>query len=446
MLQNLEQSPPFLKVGCSEDGFSRRETKRVKLLESCSPFCNVLTLSYEFRLKPTASQAGALESWLEICRRAWNHALRERKDWVNSRKSPMNACSLVSEYIIPADAPRPTYASQCKALTKAKREYPHLKIPQAQVLQQTLKCLETAWVDMYRRGFGFPRFKKVGRFRSFVFPQLKGNVVEDGRVALPKIGRVKFFQSRPIPDGFAVKQARVVKRASGYYVVLSLQADVQVPDPPFRGHALGLDVGLESYLATSDGELVSNPRFFTTAAGKLKSLQQRLKGKRKGSRRWESIKRRVAKLHERVSRARRDFFFKLAHHLCDQADSIFAESLNLKALGRGMLAKHCLDAAWGEFLSILSWVCWKRGKYFAQVDAKRTSQTCPSCGVHTGKKPLSLRKHLCPSCGYETHRDVAAAQVVLQRGIEDRTSGRGGTTLAEGNVSGDEFDSSRHTR
>lgn len=91
--------------------------------------------------------------------------------------------------------------------------------------------------------------------------------------------------------------------------------------------------------------------------------------------------------------------------------------LNLKATSRGMLAKHCLDAAWGGFLDILGWVCRKRGVYFAKVDPNGTSQTCPECQSHTGKKELSLRVHHCDECGYITDRDVAAAQVVEQRGV-----------------------------
>ncbi|MGF1497880.1 MAG: RNA-guided endonuclease InsQ/TnpB family protein, partial [Elainellaceae cyanobacterium] len=111
----------------------------------------------------------------------------------------------------------------------------------------------------------------------------------------------------------------------------------------------------------------------------------------------------------------KDFQFKLAHRLCDQAGMIFAENLNLKGLARGMLGKHCLDAAWGEFLRILEWVCWKRGVYFAKVNADKTSQTCPACGVITGKKVLSERVHHCPEFGYQANRDVAAAQVVMMR-------------------------------
>ena len=95
---------------------------------------------------------------------------------------------------------------------------------------------------------------------------------------------------------------------------------------------------------------------------------------------------------------------------------MFAEQLNFQAWARGLFSKHALDAAHGEFLRILKWVCQKRGVLYLEVDANGTSQTCPNCQAHTGKKSLSERVHACPECGYETDRDIAAAQVVMQRG------------------------------
>jgi len=111
--------------------------------------------------------------------------------------------------------------------------------------------------------------------------------------------------------------------------MLSLQLDVNVPDLPFHGHPIGIDVGLETFLATSDGQLIRRPKFFT----------------------------------------------------------------------------------------ILSYVAWKRGKYFGKVNKDGTSQTCPNCDAHTGKKTLEVRVHSCPECGYTTHRDVAAAMVIRNRGV-----------------------------
>jgi len=99
----------------------------------------MITLTYEYKLVPTPEEKQIFDNWLKICSSVWNFALRERKDWVNSRKCDINSCSIHSEYIIPVDTKRPTYASQCKALTAAKKEYPALRVPQSQVLQQVLK-------------------------------------------------------------------------------------------------------------------------------------------------------------------------------------------------------------------------------------------------------------------------------------------------------------------
>ncbi|WP_448571655.1 RNA-guided endonuclease InsQ/TnpB family protein [Trichothermofontia sp.] len=191
-------------------------------------------------------------------------------------------------------------------------------------------------------------------------------------------------------------------------------------------------MGIESYVATSNGELIPNPRFLVSGQRKLRSRQRRLKRMRQGSRNWRKQQQRVARHHEYLSNARKDFQYKLAHHLCDQAGIIFAEDLNLKALAKEMLGKHCLDAGWGDFLSILSHVCWQRGVYFAKGEAKGTSQTCPSCGGGVGKKNLAERTHYCPACGYTANRDVAAAQVVRQRGIA--AVGHIVKLLGEGNV------------
>ena len=125
----------------------------------------------------------------------------------------------------------------------------------------------------------------------------------------------------------------------------------------------------------------------------------------------------VAKLHEHIRNCRQDWFYKLAHRLCDGVGMMFAEKLNFKAWAKGMFSKHTLDAAHGEFLRVLKWVCWKRGVFYVEVDANLTSQTCPNCQTVTGKKGLSERVHYCPVCGYRTNRDVAAAQVVMQRGL-----------------------------
>ena len=394
----------------------------------------MLNLSYEFKLKPTPARAVVFEDWLEQCRRVYNYALAERKHWFGSRSCQVNACSIRSEFIIRAEAKRPTYASQCKSLTTARANISALGDVQVHVLQQTLRRLEKAFVSMWEQKHGFPRFKKAGAMRSFVFPQLGVNPVKNGTLKLPKIGLVKFHQSRPIPDGATIKQARIVKRASGWYAMLTLQWDVSVPSVMPHGEGMGIDVGLTNFIATSDALLIKRQKFFVDAERKLKLLQQRVSRKKLGSNNWKKAQNKVAKLHEYIVNCRKDWHWKLSHQLCKDAGMIFVEDLNLVGLSRAMLSKHCLDASWGQFFAILEQAGFKNGVYFQKVSAHKTSQICPSCGVETGKKELSERTHSCSNCGYTTDRDVAAAQVVLIRGLA--AVGHTVKMLSEGKVVG----------
>jgi len=379
----------------------------------------MLNLSYEYKLKPTAEQAQEIERVLTVCRKVWNYALRERKDWINSRKCAVNACSISKEYIIPLDAPYPNYFQQSKSLTEAKEQIPELKTVNAQVLQQILRRLETAFVDMQRKGMGFPRFKNQYRMRSFVFPQMLKNCIQGNSIKLPQLGQVEFIKSREIPDGFVIKQARIVRKASGYFVVMSLRCDVNVPDPVASGNPIGIDLGLDQFLATSDGEVVKRPKFLKTKHRKLKLLQRRLKNKKKGSNNRHKLNRKIARHHQHIADTRKDWHFKQANHICDQARMVFVEDIDFRVWAKGMFCKHTLDAGFGQFVSILQWVCWKRGVYFAKVNQDYTSQVCPQCDTHTGKKELKERLHQCPECGYTTHRDVAAAQVIRNRGLSE---------------------------
>lgn len=376
----------------------------------------MLNMTWEFKLEPTAEQVSEIEHILDVCRNVWNFALRERKDWLDSRKCPVNACSIRQAFILPADAPFPSYARQCKSLTAAKADFPRLKTVNAQVLQQVIRKLEASWESWRLKRSGFPRFKKPNRMRSFVFPQMLKNCVTPDGIKLPQLGLVKVRWSREIPALFEVKQARIVRKASGYFVMLSLQADVAIPATMPHGHPVGIDVGLEYFLSTSDGEQVKRPRFFNDLHRKLKLLQRRLKNKQKGSANWLKLQKKIARIHQRIADTRKDWHFKLAHHLCDNTGMVFVEDLDFRIMAKGMLGKHTLDAGLGQFANqILPWVCFKRDVFYGKVDARRTSQECPDCGAEV-KKDLSTRIHHCHNCGSIKPRDVAAAQVIAARG------------------------------
>ena len=379
-----------------------------------------LIMNYCYRIYPDANQEQIMLNWLEISRCVYNYALREIKDWVNSRKCSLDYCSLEREYIIPADKPFPTYYIQQNALPKAKKEYPLLGEAPSQVLQTTIRRLHDAWNYFQEKGFGFPRFKKFGQMKSLLFPQFRTNPITGWQISLPKVGKIPINLHRPIPEGFVVKQARVLRKADRWFVIVTIESDVSIPDAQPHGDALGIDLGLKKFLTTSDKEFIARPRFLTELYRKLELLQRNYARTKKGSKNREKARIKVAKFHNHVASVRKDWQFKLANRLCTKVGigMVFVEDLNLKAMSRGMLRKHTLDAAFGQFLNLLEWVASKRQVYFARVHPNGTSQTCPKCNTNTGKKELSERVHRCGECGYETDRDHAASEVIRLRGLE----------------------------
>ena len=149
----------------------------------------------------------------------------------------------------------------------------------------------------------------------------------------------------------------------------------------------------------------------------MRTLQRRLKNKVKGSNNWLKQVNKIALFHEKVANTRRDWLFKLAHHLCDQTDNIFVEDINFKSWSKGLFKKQFLDSGIGTFINeILPFVCRKRGKFYLKVDKNYSSQECPNCRLFTGKKALSQRIHKCQYCHVEMNRDKASAQIIQQRG------------------------------
>ncbi|MEA5510572.1 transposase [Crocosphaera sp. UHCC 0190] len=397
----------------------------------------MLTLNYSYRIYPDSEQEALLDEWLETCRRSYNYALRELKDWIASRKCPIDRCSLESEYIMAADYPFPSYHQQQNQLPKAKKVFPSLgKVP-SQVLQTNVKRLHDAWDFFRNRGFGFPRFKKYGQMKSLLFPQFRSNPLTGWQINLPKLGKVQINLHRPIPDGFVIKQVRVLKKAKGWFAIISIQSDMSLPEieTPF-GHPLGLDVGITKIVATSDGFIEKGRKFFRTEQRKLKLLQHRLSKKNKHSNNYDKARKKVEKQHNHIAFKRKDYHYKLAHQICDMGDSIFMEDIDFRIMAKGFLSKHTLDAGFGQFRDLLKYVCKIRGKYFGLVDHRGTSQTCPNCRS-SSRKTLADRIHDCPECQYQCDRDVASAQEICNRGIETTTLGlRGKETVCQVEVSG----------
>jgi putative transposase len=402
-----------------------------------------LTMNYTYRIYPSAAQQELMLSWLETCRQLYNRCLRDLKDWMNSRKCLVDRCSVDREYIMSADIPFPGNRSQKRQLTQWKKTDSELKAVHSQVTQDVLKRLHNSWESFKQRGHGFPRFKKYGRYQSFLFPQFQKSPIIGKQIKLPMIGRVNINLHREIPTGFKVKGVRVVSRCRGtkWLVVITIQASVSVPDTPSYGRAIGVDVGLNDFLATSDGLRIARPQFFVDLQSQLKLLQRRASRKQKRSKNWEKAQIKVSRLHHKIDNTRTYWQLKVAHNLCDQADSIFVEDIDYRVMRSWFLGKHSLaeswrcrlpsrqtfqdDASFGQFRELLKWVCWKRkvggvgfrpaklfkkrGKFFATVDHRGTSKQCPNCGTEWDNN-LSIRWHTCTECGYSNNRDVASAE------------------------------------
>jgi putative transposase len=390
-------------------------------------------MTYQYKLNPTPEQASTMEAWGELLRRHYNYCLGQRLDGLRRTRCQIDRCSIVCEPI--GDIPdRVDYYSQASDLKQTKELFPEYKNIYAECQQQNLMRLDKAWKRWLipdKSGFdlsaqpkgkrwGRPRFKKRGDICSFTFPRvnsekagahLTGNVLK-----LSKIGEIEVVLHRPIPDGFTIKQATLVKKADGWYISFSLE-DNTVPGPlPVDEvkSAAGIDVGLEKFLATSDGQAVEIPQFYRKSQRRLARQHRQLARMEKGSRNYHRQANSVARLHLHVARERKEFHYQVAHWLCNQYDLIAFENLNIKGLARTRLAKSILDAAWGSFLNILTTVAVKRGKWAIGDDPRGTSIECSGCNGRV-EKTLKDRVHDCPHCGLVIDRDWNSGKNILNR-------------------------------
>jgi putative transposase len=383
-----------------------------------------MLLTYQYKLQPTPDQSAIMEVWGELLRRHWNYALGQRLDWLNRTRCQIDCCSIVSEPI--GDVPgQVNYYTQASELRQTKELFPEYKNIYADCQQQNLMRLDTAWKrwmfpDKNGKRGGRPRFKKRGDICSFTFPRVDvpkaGAHLNGDILKLSKIGEIKVILHRPIPDGFTLKQATLIRKADGWYVSFSLE-DGSIPNPLTVDEvksAVGIDVGLEKFLVTSDGEAVPIPQHYRKGQKRLARQQRKLARKEKGSKNYQKQANKVARLHLHVTRQRKEFHYLVAHWLCATYDLIAFEVLNIKGLARTRMAKSILDAAWGAFLQILQAVAVKRGKVAVGDNPNGTSQECSGCGERV-EKTLKDRVHNCPHCGLVIDRDWNAGINILNR-------------------------------
>ncbi len=383
-----------------------------------------MLLTYQYKLNPAPEQVVTLETWGELLRRHYNYALGQRLDWLNRTRSQADRCSLVCEPI--GSCPEKVdYYTQASDLKQTKELFPEYKNIYADCQQQNLMRLDKAWKrwlvpDKNGRIGGRPRFKKRGIFSSFTFPRVNspkaGAHLAGNALKLSKIGEIEVILHRPIPEGFEIKQATILRKSDGWYCSFALQdktVPTALPIDEIKA-ATGIDVGLEKFLTTADGQSIAVPQYYRLCQATLARQQRKLARKIKGSKNYQKQARSVARLHLHVARQRKEFHYQVAHWLVNSYDLIIFENLNIKGLARTRLAKSILDVAWGAFLQIMQAVAVRRGKHTRGVDPRGTSINCSGCGQRV-EKTLAVRVHSC-SCGLVIDRDWNSALNLLKHG------------------------------
>ncbi len=346
--------------------------------------------AFKYKLDPTPEQERQFIWTLARCRELYNAALQERRDAWRMRRVSIG------------------YHEQKAELPGVKDVRPEYKDIQAQVLQDVILRLDRAFKKFFTgitngENVGYPRFKNERRYHSFTYPQYgNGASTDNGFLVLSKIGRVKVLWSRPLEG--TPKTVTIRQEADGWYVSFSC-ADVPCQEFPKTGNETGIDVGLASFLTTSEGVHVGNPRWYRKAQRKLKTAHKRVSRRKKGSNRRRKAVKLLAKAYQTVARQRRDFHFKTANDLIHANDVLYHEDLEIRNMVKNRhLSKSISDAGWGQFLTILHHKAASAGREVQAVPAQYTSQDCSRCGERVPKS-LSVRTHVCPACGLVMDRD-----------------------------------------
>ena len=141
--------------------------------------------------------------------------------------------------------------------------------------------------------------------------------------------------------------------------------------------------------------------------------------KKLGSKNRLKAKRKVARIHAKISDCRMDNLHKLSRKLVNENQVICVENLNVKGMIKNpKLAKHIADASWGEFARQLEYKSAWAGRTYVEIDRwYPSSKRCSCCGFVSESMPLDVREWVCPDCGATHDRDINAAQNILAVGL-----------------------------
>lgn len=376
--------------------------------------------AYKFLLRPTSRQADELVAMLGDHRAMYNAALQERRDAYRMCKVSVRygdqSAQLRDIRAFDPDHARWSFSSQ----------------------QATLRRLDKAFAAFFRRVKagqtpGFPRFKGAARFDTVIWPSDGDGcrwLPDTSRVRLQGVGHVKVHAHRTVRG--RVKTVTVKREGRCWYVVLSCD---EVPAEPLdrTGAVTGIDLGIASFLTTSEGEHVPNQRHLRSSADKLAGAQQALSRCKLGSNRRQKVRAQVAAIHGKVRRQRLDHAHKVALDLVRRHDMICHEALKIGNMSRSAsgtvdqpgrnvaqkagLNRSILDAGWGVFLSILTSKAEQAGRELIAVDPRNTSRRCTQCGHTAAGNRIIQAVFKCAACRYTAHADVNAAVNILRAGL-----------------------------
>src|SRR5216684_1015344 len=359
-----------------------------------------MILTFRYRLLPTKRQHRALEAILESQRQLYNAALEERIDAY--RKAAVTR----------------TYFDQTKGLSEWRHDDPDARAMPVMLQRATLKRLDEAYQGFFRRVKsggkpGFPRFRGKGWFDSFGFREFRGISFEAARLRFKGMpGALRVHLHRQMPADAVIRSCVFRRDVKGWMVGLA----AEVPTPSLReGHrAVGVDLGITTFAALSDGAMIPSLKAARLADRRLRIAQRALARKKRGSRNRGKARIGVRRCHAATARRRANHLHQASARLVRDYDMIAIEALQVKGLARSSLAKDVHDASWAKFISFLRYKAAKAGIKLIEVDPRNTSQDCSGCGAKVPKE-LGDRQHECPHCGLSIDRDLNAARNILYR-------------------------------
>ncbi len=361
--------------------------------------------TYHYRLDPTAEQEVQLKRFAGARRFVWNWALNRKREHYRETGKTLSYNDLAAE------------------LTRLKQQpaTAWLREMDSQLLQQTLRDLDSAYQHFFRRARngdrkkGFPKFKsKKTDTPRFRIPQRV--VLQDGSVSVPKIGMIKAIVHRPL-EGIT-KSATFKREACGHWYISLVTEQQLAPkaDRPIETH-IGIDVGLKSLAVLSTGETIENPRWYRTQTRKLRHAQKALSRKIKGSRNRGKARIVVARLHQKTRNQRNDFLHKLSTDIIRHCDLISIEDLNVRGLAKTKLSASVLDVGWGMFRSMLTYKADRNDTHLIAIGRFfPSSKLCGACGLVNADLTLADRAWTCP-CGVHHDRDLNAARNIDREGL-----------------------------